>query len=185
MRPFMMTIVALMASLGAFGQPAFEVVSVKPTPDQSREPIGLFTFPGGRIRATKYTLRMLIHDAYQVEMYQILGGPRWVDGDRFDVEAKPPSPSESAQWIPASFKTPPSAGNATDASNLARRSLPVEDARGYKERIDLRVGDGQGRAQAQSTSFRHGPAVRQLPSARSPWTERHHRPIGRAACRRS
>lgn len=69
--------------------------------------IGLFTYPGGRIHATSYKLRQLIHDAYDVEMFRILGGPRWVDEDRFDVEAKPPASSESSKWVPANFKSPP------------------------------------------------------------------------------
>jgi uncharacterized protein (TIGR03435 family) len=100
------------ASYAVFGQekappPTFEVVSVKPTPSVSRDSIGLHTYPGGRIRATKLTLKLLILYAYDMEMYRILGGPHWTDEDRFDVEAKPPASSESSKWVPASFKTPP------------------------------------------------------------------------------
>jgi len=91
------------------GPPAFEVVSVKPTPSASRDPIGLFTYPGGRIRATNYTLKQLIHDAYDVKDYRILGGPQWLDADRFDVEAKAPASSDASKWTPANFKSPPSA----------------------------------------------------------------------------
>jgi uncharacterized protein (TIGR03435 family) len=89
-------------------QPAFEVVSVKPSPPGGGPMgIGLYTYPGGRINATSYRLRYLIHDAYDVELYQIVGGPHWLDEDRFDIEAKPPASSDSARWVPASFKTPP------------------------------------------------------------------------------
>jgi uncharacterized protein (TIGR03435 family) len=88
-------------------RPAFEVVSVKPTPPSSGGPIGLFTYPGGRIRASMCTLHYLIREAYDMEMYRIVGGPRWADEDRFDVEAKPAASSESSKWVPASFKTPP------------------------------------------------------------------------------
>jgi len=97
----------------AFGQeaaikPAFEVASVKPAPpDGGTMGIGLSTYPGGRIHATNYTLRQLIHDAYNLEMYLILGGPHWADDDRFDVEAKPPASSESSKWTPVNFKSPP------------------------------------------------------------------------------
>ena len=95
-----------------FGQekappPAFEVASVKPTPSDSHDFIGLSTYPGGRIRATKYTLNQLIHEAWLLEPYQIVGGPRWADQDRFDVEAKPPEWSQSSKWMPESFKTAP------------------------------------------------------------------------------
>jgi len=67
----------------AFGQtpamaPAFEVASVKPAPSPPVGAIGLFTYPGGRIVVSNYTLRNLIHDAYEIEDYQILGGARWV-----------------------------------------------------------------------------------------------------------
>lgn len=91
--------------------PAFEVVSVKPSdPDRdSRFGIGFYTYPGGRIRATNYTLRQLIHDAYNLEMHQIVGGPAWLDEDRFTVEAKPPESSAPAKWTPANPKTPPNA----------------------------------------------------------------------------
>jgi len=32
---------------------------------------------GGRITITNYTLRMLIHEAYGVQTFQISGGPKW------------------------------------------------------------------------------------------------------------
>src|SRR5207249_128170 len=44
-----------------------------------------------------------------VEDYLILGGPRWVDEDRFDIEAKPSSSSESSKWVPVNFKSAPNA----------------------------------------------------------------------------
>jgi len=51
-----------LAAFTAFGQPAFEVASVKPSTEQDHI-IGLFTYPGGWIVATQFTLKMLIHDA--------------------------------------------------------------------------------------------------------------------------
>ena len=113
MRSLTVACLAVLVSFMAVGQeaatkPAFEVVSVKPSPPQGGPiGIGLFTYPGGRIHATSYTLRMLIHDAYNLEMYKILGGPRWADEDRFDVEAKPPASSDSSKFVPANFKSPP------------------------------------------------------------------------------
>jgi uncharacterized protein (TIGR03435 family) len=98
-------VVAAMASSLAFGQ-AFEVASVKLNSSSSGA-IGMFTYPGGRIVASNETLRMLIHDAYELELYQILGGPDWMDDDRYDIEAKPPESSASNKWTPASFKSPP------------------------------------------------------------------------------
>jgi len=98
----------------AFGQtpamaPAFEVASVKPAPSPPVGAIGLFTYPGGRIVVSNYTLRNLIHDAYEIEDYRILGRARWVDDARYNVEAKPPESSVSSKWVPENFKTPPNA----------------------------------------------------------------------------
>ena len=48
--------------------------------------------PGGVYRVTNYTLRSLIAAAYlrpQINPdFLISGGPKWIDSDRFDVEAK-------------------------------------------------------------------------------------------------
>jgi uncharacterized protein (TIGR03435 family) len=97
----------LLMSAGAVYGQAFEVASVKPTADLEREPVGLFTYAGGRIRATNYTLRQLVHDAYELEDFQVVGGPRWIDEDRFNVEAVAPASSASSKWAPANFKSPP------------------------------------------------------------------------------
>jgi uncharacterized protein (TIGR03435 family) len=86
--------------------PRFEVSSVKPSGEQERI-IGMFTFPGGRVTATNYTLKMLIHEAWNVEDYRISGGPNWVSADRFSLEAKPAASSALSQWVPPSPKTPP------------------------------------------------------------------------------
>lgn len=108
-----LAILAASASCLVFGQqaaskPVFEVASVKPSPPQGGPMgIGLYTYPGGRILATSETLRQLIHDAYNLDTYRILGGPRWVDEDRFDIEVKPPASSDSSKWAPANFKSPP------------------------------------------------------------------------------
>ncbi len=96
----------LLAASAALAQPAFEVASVKPSTDQDRV-IGLFTYPGGRVVATRYSLRVLIHDAYGLDDHQILGGPHWTGEDLYDIEAKPPSSSEASHWVPDNFKTPP------------------------------------------------------------------------------
>jgi uncharacterized protein (TIGR03435 family) len=103
-------ILAVLSFQTIFGQgvpPAFEVASVKPSTPVPGSAIGLFTYPGGRIVASNYTLRMLIHEAYDIEDYRILSGPRWVDEDRYNIEAKPSESSESSKWVPANFKTPP------------------------------------------------------------------------------
>ena len=80
---------AVSALLGQQAPPGFEVASVKASTDRDNV-IGMFTHPGGRVTATRYTLKMLIHEAYAIEDYRILGGPHWADTDLYNLEAKPP-----------------------------------------------------------------------------------------------
>ena len=87
--------------------PSFEVASVKAADMNGPGGIGLSTYPGGRIRASKCTLLMLVLDAFGVQYFQVSGGPRWMNEDRFDIEAKPPAFSESSKANPYSPKAPP------------------------------------------------------------------------------
>ena len=82
------------------GSPTFEVASIKP--NKSGDGRVLIGFqPGGRFTATGITLRMLIAIAYGTPQplpnFRIIGGPGWIDSDRFDIVAKaegdvPPGP---------------------------------------------------------------------------------------------
>jgi hypothetical protein len=53
---------------------AFEVASGKPA-DAGGGPIGIFTYPAGRIVASQSILEHLIMEAFDVEAYQVSGGP--------------------------------------------------------------------------------------------------------------
>ena len=78
---------ALMVSTAATlaQTPAFEAASVK----RRTEPGGGFMGrqPGGRFTAQGVSLQDLIVFAYDVQPYQILDGPRWLDTERWDVTA--------------------------------------------------------------------------------------------------
>jgi uncharacterized protein (TIGR03435 family) len=69
----------------------FEVASVK-TNKSGDNRIGIGFAPGGRFRATNVPLRELIAAAYgtpqPLAAFQITGGPKWIESDRFDVVAK-------------------------------------------------------------------------------------------------
>ncbi len=93
----------------ARGGPSFEVASVKPmsAAEEGRQPSGLFTYAGGRIKASNYPLRRLIQEAFNVESYCIIGGPSWAETEPYMVEAKPPESSPSSKWVPENFKSPP------------------------------------------------------------------------------
>lgn len=66
-------------------RPAFEAASVKVNKSGTGL-VRLSTFPG-RLTAVNVTLRMLVRYAYNIQDFQMSGGPAWIDADRFDVEA--------------------------------------------------------------------------------------------------
>jgi len=94
MRFALLVSTALVVSwVGMAQAPAFEVASVRR--NLSDEPTGgsISRPAGGRFQATNITLGTLIRTAYDVENFQISGGPKWLDGDKFDVSAKAPGNS--------------------------------------------------------------------------------------------
>src|SRR5688572_33124536 len=94
-----LTVAALVIAFGSIetaGQTVatpktFDVASVKPNTSGNSGRM-LSPLPGGRFVATNVTLRQLIAFAFGVpnshfEMI-VIGGPDWIDADRFDVEAR-------------------------------------------------------------------------------------------------
>jgi bla regulator protein blaR1 len=83
----------------------FEVASVKLTATQ-----GSFTvefLPGGRFSARNFTVQNLLRNAYQLQDYQISGGPGWMDSAGFDIQARAaaftsePTPEDMRKMIQA------------------------------------------------------------------------------------
>lgn len=88
----------------------FEVASIKRNRDGG--PVaGLRRFPGGRFEATNIQLASLISFAYQLQPFELVGGPQWLMDERWDILAKingdPP-------------QTPP---GTADAMMIATRTL--------------------------------------------------------------
>ena len=81
--------------------PQFEVASVKP--NKSNNGFVTVGSRGGQYTAPGLPLRQLIRLAYQVQDFQVVGGPGWLDSDRFDVVAKVP-PHDGNR--PATEQTP-------------------------------------------------------------------------------
>lgn len=75
----------------------FEVASIKL--NKSGESLaGLRRIPGGRFEATNIQLDTLIAFAYQLQPFELQGGPPWLTTDRWDIFAKidgdpPPAPT--------------------------------------------------------------------------------------------
>jgi uncharacterized protein (TIGR03435 family) len=80
----------------AFGQTApalaFEVASVKPSQAAPGSGSGI-TSEEGRISGRNVTLKRCIRGAYGLPEAQIFGGPKWVDDDRYDIDAKAAGPA--------------------------------------------------------------------------------------------
>lgn len=76
---------------------SFEVASIKSSvlPGRGAIRLGMRGGPGsadpGRVTYTLSTIGDLVADAYGVKRSQILGGPKWVDTERFDIVAKVPA----------------------------------------------------------------------------------------------
>ncbi len=69
-------------------EPKFEVTSVKksgPTPPQGIFRVGMQ--PGGRFAVTMMPVGALITMAYGIQRFQLVGGPSWINSDRFDINA--------------------------------------------------------------------------------------------------
>jgi len=85
-------VVALIASLSLGQAPAFEVASIRP----SRDTEGIREFqiqPGGRLVIAGMSLKDLVRRAYLAsdiaqDESRIIGGPNWINSERFDILAK-------------------------------------------------------------------------------------------------
>ncbi len=66
--------------------PSFEVASIKP--NRSGDAIGGALRPPERYTATNLPIKALIEFAYNVQDFQLSGGPSWVASERYDVDAK-------------------------------------------------------------------------------------------------
>jgi len=73
--------------MAADANPKFEVATVKPSKPDT--PGKAFTMRGRQIITVNTTLDDVIKFAYDVQMRQIVGGPDWMDKDKFDIAGMP------------------------------------------------------------------------------------------------
>jgi uncharacterized protein (TIGR03435 family) len=78
-------------------QPTFEVASIKR--NLSGEASSSFRPSPARFEALNQTLRRLLIHAYSLKESQLLGGPAWVDSDRYDIEAKADGTASSSRMM--------------------------------------------------------------------------------------
>jgi uncharacterized protein (TIGR03435 family) len=85
--PRIIMVALLLAATLTAQAPAFDVVSVKRNPGTQGMGRGITVQPGGRFMAPGATLLELAAAAYELLDQQILGGPDWLDTQRFEVLA--------------------------------------------------------------------------------------------------
>jgi len=83
--------VVVLAAGHALGQgpaPAFDVASIKRSPDAPFGFPGLMLQPGGRATSPGTNVRQLILVAYGLQDLQLVGGPAWLATDRYAIDAR-------------------------------------------------------------------------------------------------
>src|SRR5689334_6876087 len=68
--------------------PAFEVASIKRSPDAPVSFPGLMLQPGGRATSPGTSVRQLVLTAYGLQDVQLVGGPAWLAVDRYAIDAR-------------------------------------------------------------------------------------------------
>jgi uncharacterized protein (TIGR03435 family) len=72
--------------MAANATPAFEVATVRPSkPDSSQK----IRANGHRVGLEDYSVSSMISLAYNLHKSQVIGGPAWLDSDRYDVDGVP------------------------------------------------------------------------------------------------
>ena len=79
-------------------RPQFEVASIKVHPPPLTQ-IGI-SARGGRFVATGFSVKMLVGRGYAVPESRIIGGPNWIDSERYDIEAKATENAAPSQLQP-------------------------------------------------------------------------------------
>jgi len=68
----------------------FDVVSVKPNQTGGRR-VSVASEPNGRFTMTNVPAQLMLLIAYQVQPYQIVGAPSWLQSEHYDLIAKAPN----------------------------------------------------------------------------------------------
>ncbi len=84
---FVSLVVCIAPAVAQTPAPTFDVASVKPNKSGDMGTRIMFQ-PGGRFTANNITLKMLVRLAYDVQDFQISGGPAWITSDKYDLEAR-------------------------------------------------------------------------------------------------
>jgi uncharacterized protein (TIGR03435 family) len=157
MKPAILTVLLLASSSAPIAhqparQPGFDVVSIKPSqPDaQNRLP----RISPGRVELFNTTLKQLIASAYSrfpCDPREIVGGPAWIDSERFDIVATMERPPQFDQT-----------GMLGELNGMLRTL--IEQRFGVKTRNEQREGDVYTLTFARSDR-KIGAGLREVPDA--------------------
>ncbi len=82
----------------AASRPVFEVASIRQN-KSGADGASVRVQPGGRLNVTNNSLRNIVRNAYNVQNFQIVGGPDWFNNDRWDIVAKAEGDAAGPQLI--------------------------------------------------------------------------------------
>ncbi len=116
--------------------PEFDAATIKPASPNNYEINGGYTYPGGTFRCVGCTLQYLVMLAFNLQNWQVTGGPSWIDinrGSRYDIEAKPTESSQATKLNNPEKKTPPSAEQRQMLQSLLMDRFQLKFHREQKE----------------------------------------------------
>src|ERR1035437_4521827 len=131
--------------------PSFAVATIKPVDPAHGGAMGFYSRPGGRVFLGFANAKTIISYAFDVQGFQIAGGPEWVSTDRYNIEAIPPDSAQSR-----TAKQPPLAATPSSEQRLMLQSL-LRDRFGLRYHRETREGAvyiltrGSGKLQRQET----------------------------------
>ncbi len=80
--------------LNAADGPQFDAVSIHPSAPDARG--GGYNILPGRLEVKNQTLKDIVKFAWDIQDYQVSGGPSWMDGDHYQIEATCPASASLA-----------------------------------------------------------------------------------------
>ena len=140
-------------------KPSFEVASIKPS-KSSGQFISMRMAPGGRFSANNITAKQLIENAYDIQGFQISGGPNWLDSARYDIIAKAEdSPGKEGASLSAGERELSFSQNRLRLQSLlaARFNLQCHNASKEGSVYALVIAKNGPKLQAASAGQQHSP----------------------------
>ena len=144
-------------------KPAFEVASIKLDPATGGNAT-LADQPGGRFVANHITLRRVIQFAYR-DNQQFLGGPDWLDTDRWNLEAKAPDGTVPPRASAFSMSVPDTTALMMQSLLEDRFKLAAHLTKDERDVYALVVGKNGPKLKATDPDARNGADLKGMSEA--------------------